>query len=129
MIDGGAAPAPPEPEPAAPAVLPGAAASDPPVADGPAIGLADATIGFADLLGKPVRDRRGEEIGTVSDVTISLETGRIRALVYETGGGPLQAIGIGEPETARVAADAFAIDPIDGSVIVDEAGEGRGRGR
>jgi sporulation protein YlmC with PRC-barrel domain len=91
--------------------------------DRPAIDLAGETISVVDLVGQPVRDGGGGQLGEVVDVLISLDDAVARTLVYaeESGGLSLDAIGIGEAETVRVDMRDVSVDPVDGSVIVEDA--------
>jgi sporulation protein YlmC with PRC-barrel domain len=91
--------------------------------DRPAIDLAGETISVVDLVGQPVRDGGGGQLGEVVDVLISLDDAVARTLVYaeESGGSSLDAIGIGEAETVRVDMRDVSVDPVDGSVIVEDA--------
>ena len=120
----------PDPEvteaPPDPTSDPGAGSDAPP--DAPAIDLAAEVVGVAELIGRPVRDPSGAELGRVADVLISLDGGVVRAFVYERDGGALSldAFGLGTPETVRVDATEVQIDPLDGSVVVPGGADGDG---
>ncbi|CUH40389.1 Fasciclin domain protein [Jannaschia seosinensis] len=81
-------------------------------------------ISVADLIGRPVRDDQGTELGEVVDVLVALDGADARTLVYAADGGliSLEAIGIGEEERMRVDMNRISIDPLDGSVIVPRDG-------
>jgi uncharacterized surface protein with fasciclin (FAS1) repeats len=125
------APAEPAPEPSAPEV---AVAVEPPApeaeavaeddAAGDAIPLVSEVVSVADLIGQPVRDGAGAEIGEVVDVLIALDDAEARTLVYAPSPGlvDMSAIGLRTPEETRVDLGDVAIDPLDGAVIVESDG-------
>ena len=94
--------------------------AQPDEAPAPSIDLAGEVISVVDLVGQPVRDGSGGELGEVVDVLISLDDATARTLVYAEAGGAidLSAIGLGEEETVRVDMRRVSVDPVDGSVIV-----------
>jgi uncharacterized surface protein with fasciclin (FAS1) repeats/sporulation protein YlmC with PRC-barrel domain len=105
----------------APTSLPVAESDAPTETEGPpGIDLAARVISVMDLIGQPVRDGAGAELGEVVDVLISMDGANARTLVYaETEGVlSLNAVGFGEPDTVRVDMRRVAVDPVDGTVIV-----------
>ncbi len=90
------------------------------------IDVISGTISASRLLNRPVRDRSGAELGTVTDLMISLDTARIDSLVYEIDTGLL---GLGSDRRSVPIADV-SIDPVDGAVVVPagaaEGGDGSG---
>jgi uncharacterized surface protein with fasciclin (FAS1) repeats/sporulation protein YlmC with PRC-barrel domain len=81
-----------------------------------AISLTQSRISVSDLLGRNVRRASGaEDAGTIVDLLMALDTGRVETVVIETGDSFL---GFGETETRRIALDAISIDPLDNAVIV-----------
>lgn len=86
-----------------------------------AITLVRETVSVANLIGQPVRGTDGAELGLVRDVLVSLEDVSLKHLVYGPAddSSALTMLGITEAETTRVPIGAVAIDPLDGTVIVD----------
>jgi sporulation protein YlmC with PRC-barrel domain len=64
-----------------------------------------------------VRDPSGERLGEVEDVFLSLETGAAERILVEVDAGFLGLF----DRTTSVAPGAIAIDPLDGSVVVDRS--------
>jgi len=85
----------------------------------PDVGLTREIVSTADLIGQSAMDGEGNEIGTISDVLVTLEDARVRTVVLETSDGFL---GFGDEETRRVPVAQIVIDPLDGSVVVEDSG-------
>lgn len=91
----------------------------------PAVDLASETISVSALLDRTVRNPAGDEVGTVTDVELSLASAQVTSLVVITDRGFL---GLGENETQRVDVADVSIDPLDGAVIVPEGAFSSGSG-
>ena len=72
----------------------------------------------ARLVGKPVVDRRGEEVGRVDRVLIEVRSGRVTAVVIASGG----VFGLGERQYI-VAWDELRIDAAHHRVVIDRRPE------
>jgi len=78
------------------------------------------TVSISALLERPVRDGAGTELGTVSDLMMSLETARVETLVYDAENG---LFGLGSTQES-VDIREVAIDPLDGAIIVPSQATG-----
>jgi uncharacterized surface protein with fasciclin (FAS1) repeats len=88
-------------------------------AEGDRIDIVGELISVMDLVGQPVRDGEGAELGEVTDVLISLDGAEARTLVYAEGGGLLDTVGLSEAETVQVDMGRIAVSPVDGAVVVE----------
>ncbi|MEI6032966.1 MAG: PRC-barrel domain-containing protein [Verrucomicrobiae bacterium] len=74
---------------------------------------------FTEFKGAEVRNLQNEKLGTLSDVTVDLQNGRLVEVVVSSGGGFL---GIGERRTS-VAPRALALDAANGVLRLDVSKE------
>jgi sporulation protein YlmC with PRC-barrel domain len=72
------------------------------------------TLSASTLTGDPIKNVQGEKLGTVEEIMIDLESGRVVYLVMASGG----VLGMGEAYFA-VPWDMVEVDTEDHAVIVD----------
>lgn len=88
----------------------------------PALELTGDLVSVDELLDKPVHRADGTRVGRVGDLLVSLSGARVKTLVIEIEGGLFD---FGAPETRRVDVRALSVDPLDGTVVLDDgAAEG-----
>lgn len=122
---GDGSPAAPEPRPAS-AGAETASHTDGAAENDAGVGLTRPVVSAADLLEQTVRDDTGREVGALSDLLVSLRTGRIVTVVIAADTGLL---GLGDERTYRVDLGAISIDPLDGTLVVHADAIDAPRGR